>query len=65
MLRRWLSLGLVLAVLYAVSKLNTRKWRAQYPVIKRLDLTITILAWTLLAAYLISFLYWLYTRLAG
>ena len=62
MLRKWLSLGLVLAVLYAVSKLNTRRWRERYPVIKRIDTTITILAWTLLAAYVVSFLYWLYTR---
>ena len=64
-MRKWLSLGLVLAVLYAVSKLNTRRWRAKYPFIKRLDRTITILAWTLLAAYVLSFLYWLYGRLIG
>lgn len=63
MLRKWLSLGLGLAVLYAVSKLNTRKWRAKYPLIRRLDRAITIVAWTLLAAYLLSFFYWLYTRL--
>jgi hypothetical protein len=62
MLRKWLSLGLMLAVLYAVSKLNTRRWRDRYPVIRRIDRMITILAWTLLAAYVISFLYWLYTR---
>jgi hypothetical protein len=61
-MKRWLSLGLALAVLYAVSKFNTRKWRAEYPFIKRLDRMITILAWTLLAAYCLSFLYWLYTR---
>jgi hypothetical protein len=64
-MRKWLSLGLVLAVLYAVSKLNTRRWRARYPFIKRVDRTITILAWTLLAAYLVSFLYWIYIRLSG
>ena len=64
-MRKWLSLGLALAVLYAVSKLNTRRWRARYPFIKRVDRTITILAWTLLAAYLASFLYWLYIRLSG
>ncbi len=62
MLRRWLSLGLVLAVLYAVSKLNTRHWRAKYPVIQRIDRTLTIVAWTLLAAYVLAFFYWLYTR---
>ena len=61
-MRKWLSLGLVLAVLYAVSKLNTRRWRARYPYIKRLDRMITILAWTLLAAYVLSFLYWIYTQ---
>lgn len=62
MLRKWLSLGLVVAVLYALSKLNTRKRRDRYPVIKRIDKTITILAWTLLAAYGLAFLYWLYAR---
>ncbi len=62
-MRKWLSLGLVLAVLYAVSKLNTRRWRVQYPFIKRVDRMITILAWTLLAAYVLSFLYWLYTQM--
>jgi hypothetical protein len=62
MLRRWLSLGLVLAVLYAISKLNTRRWRERYPIIQRVDKTITILTWTLLAAYVLAFLYWLYNR---
>jgi hypothetical protein len=62
MLRKWLSLGLVLAVLYALSKLNTRRWRERYPLLKRVDTTITILAWTLLAAYGLAFLYWLVTR---
>ena len=61
-MKKWLSLGLVLAVLYAVSKFNTRRWQAQYPFIKRLDRMITIAAWTLLAAYLLSFFYWLYTH---
>ena len=62
-MRKWLSLGLVLAVLYAVSKYNPRRWRAQYPFIKRFDRALTIAAWTLLAAYILSFLYWLYGRL--
>jgi hypothetical protein len=62
MLRRWLFVGLVLAVLYAVSTLNTKKRRAKYAILKRLDRTITILVWVLLVAYGVSFIYWLYTQ---
>ncbi|MEW5901006.1 MAG: hypothetical protein AB1715_06040 [Acidobacteriota bacterium] len=62
MLRRWLFVGLFLAVLYAVSILNTKKRRARYPILKRLDKTITILVWVLLVAYGLSFLYWFYTH---
>lgn len=62
MLRRWLFLALVLAILYAVSTLNTQRWRARYPVLKRIDKTLTIVVWTLLAAYILSFLYWLYIK---
>jgi hypothetical protein len=62
MLRKWLYLALVLAVLYAISRLNTKRWRNRYPILQRIDRTITIVAWTLLVAYVLSFLYWLYTR---
>jgi len=62
MLRRWLWLLLVLAVLYAASTLNTRKRQARYPVLKRIDKAITILVWILLATYGFAFFYWLYTE---
>lgn len=62
MLRKWLYAGLVLAILYALSKMNKRRWRDRYPIIKRIDRTISLLAWTLLTVYGLTFLYWLYTR---
>ncbi len=61
-MRKWLLVLLVLAVLYALSKITAKKQQARYPFLKRLDRTITILVWVLLAAYVISFLYWLYTE---
>ena len=62
MIRKWLLLLLVLAVLYAASTFNTRKRQARYPILKRIDKTITILVWVLLASYGVTFLYWLYTE---
>ena len=62
MIRKWLLLLLVLAVLYAASTFNTRNRQARYPILKRIDKTITILVWILLATYGFSFCYWLYTE---
>lgn len=61
-MRKWLFLLLVLAVLYALSKFTGKKQQARYPFLKRIDKTITLLVWVLLAVYVISFLYWLYTQ---
>jgi hypothetical protein len=62
MMRKWLFVGLVLAILYALSKANARRWRERYPILKRIDRTISLLAWTLLTVYGLAFLYWFYTR---
>jgi ABC-type multidrug transport system permease subunit len=62
MIRKWLWLLLVLAVLYAASTFNARKRQARYPILKRIDKTITMLVWILLASYGFTFLYWLYTQ---
>lgn len=59
-MRKWLFVLLVLAVLYALSKITGKKHQARYPFLKRVDRTITLLVWVLLTAYLVSFLYWLY-----
>lgn len=61
-MRKWLFILLILAVLYALSKFTGRKQQARYPFLKRIDRIITMLVWVLLAAYVFSFLYWLYTE---
>jgi hypothetical protein len=62
-MRKWLFLMLILAVLYALSKITGKQHQTRFPFLKRLDRTITILVWVLLAAYLVSFFYWLYTEI--
>jgi hypothetical protein len=62
MIRKWLWLLLVLAVLYAASTFNTGKRQARYPILKRIDKAITVLVWILLASYGFTFFYWLYTE---
>lgn len=61
-MRKWLVLLLALSILYALPKINTRRSRARYPFLKRLDETITILAVVLFVVYLAAFVYWLFTR---
>jgi hypothetical protein len=61
-LRKWLFVLLVLAVLYALSFLTTKKYRDRYPILRRIDRAISIVVWTLLAAYGIAFFYWLFTQ---
>jgi hypothetical protein len=61
-MRKWLVLLLALSILYALPKINTRRSRARYPFLKRLNETITILAVVLFVVYLAAFVYWLFTR---
>ena len=62
-MRKWLVVLLAIALLYALPKLNTRGRRGASPYLKRLNDTINILVWVLLAVYLGAFLYWLWTEL--
>ncbi|NTV81774.1 MAG: hypothetical protein HGA24_10180 [Candidatus Aminicenantes bacterium] len=61
-MRKWLVLLLALSILYVLPKLNTRRGRARYPFLKRLNETVNILAVVLLIVYLTAFVYWLFTR---
>jgi magnesium-transporting ATPase (P-type) len=61
-MRKWLYFLLILALIYAISQINRRK-RVKSPFLKRLNETITILVWVLLTAYVLTFLYWLYTTI--
>ncbi|MCJ7487787.1 MAG: hypothetical protein MUQ25_16705 [Candidatus Aminicenantes bacterium] len=61
-MRKWLVVLLAIALLYALPKLNTRGRRRDFPLMKRINETINILAWVLLAVYFGAFLYWLWTE---
>jgi hypothetical protein len=61
-MRKWLVALLAIALLYALPKLNTRGRRGSSPLLKRINDTINILVWVLVAVYLGAFLYWLWTE---
>ena len=61
-MRKWLAILLAIALLYALPKLNTRGRRRDFPLMKRINETINILAWVLLAVYFGAFLYWIWTE---
>ncbi len=61
-MRKWLVFLLALAVLYAVSKLNTKKRRKKYPILKRLNTAINIIVWVMFISYLAAFVYWIITE---
>ncbi|MDH4218629.1 MAG: hypothetical protein OEY18_12915 [Candidatus Aminicenantes bacterium] len=61
-MRKWLFFLAVLAVVYAISQTGRRK-QDRSPFLKRLSETVSIVVWVLLAAYAISFLYWLYKEI--
>ena len=55
-MRKWLAILLAIALLYALPKLNTRGRRRDFPLMKRINETINILARVLLAVYFGAFL---------
>jgi hypothetical protein len=61
-MRKWLVLLLAIALLYALPKLNTRGRRRDFPLMKRINDTVNLLAAVLLVVYLAAFLYWLWTQ---
>jgi hypothetical protein len=61
-MRKWLVLLLAIALLYALPKLNTRGRRRDFPLMKRINETINVLAAVLLVVYLVAFFYWLWTE---
>jgi len=62
-MRKWLVLLLAIALLFALPKINTRGRQRDFPLMKRINDTINILAWVLLVVYVGAFLYWLWSEL--
>ncbi len=61
-MRKWLVFLAVLAAVYAFSQFSKRK-QDRSPFFKRLSESVSIVVWVLLAAYAVSFLYWLYKEI--
>lgn len=61
-MRKWLILLLALSILYALPKINTRRARQRFPVMKTIDQAINVAVVVLLAAYLFAFVRWLILR---
>jgi magnesium-transporting ATPase (P-type) len=60
-MRKWLFLLVVLSLVYIFAKANQKK-EVRSPFRKRFNETLSIVVWVMLVAYVVSFLYWLYTQ---
>ena len=61
-MRKWLLLLLAIALLFALPKINTRGRRDRFPLLKRVNDAVNVVAAVLLAVYLVAFGYWLWTE---
>ena len=62
-MKRWLFILALIGVFYLLSALNKKRLQNKFPFLKRIDYTLTILAWVLLATYVGVFIFWLYKML--
>ena len=60
-MRKWFFLLGLLVLVYLISKLNSSKKQEKSTFFKRMNETVSILVWALSIAYVLAFLYWLYT----
>ena len=63
-MRKWLFFLVILGVIVILSKINQRK-DVRTPLGKRFSETLSVIVWALIIAYVVSFLYWLYTQIFG
>jgi len=61
-MRKWLLFLGILAVIYVIARLNSRK-EHKSPFLTRVNEAVTIAVWALLIAYLLALGYYLYTTL--
>jgi len=62
-MRRWLFILGLIGLFFVLSSLNKKRLQNKFPFLKRIDVTLTIAAWTMLAAYAAAFCYWLFTEI--
>ncbi len=61
-MRKWLVLLLAIALIFTLPKINTRRSRRHFPLMKRIDDAINVVVVVLLAVYLYAFVRWLLFR---
>jgi hypothetical protein len=61
-MRKWLYVLAILGAVYFISKLGRDK-KDGSSFLKRFGETLSIVVWVLLAAYAVSFLYWLFKEI--
>ena len=63
-MRKWLLFLVILVVIILLSKINQKK-EVRSTFGKRFNETLSVIVWVMIAAYAISFIYWLYTQIFG
>ena len=61
-MRKWLFLLLAIALIFVLPKIDTRRTRRVFPLMKRIDMAVNVAVVLLLAIYLYAFIHWLLTR---
>ena len=62
LMRKWFLFLVILGLIFILSKAS-RKKEARSPFHKRFNETVSIVVWVVLIAYVVSFIYWLYTQI--
>ncbi len=62
-MRRWIFLIGLIVIIYLLTVSNSKRAQRRSSFLRRFKETISILAWTLTAIYVMAFLYLLYTQI--
>jgi hypothetical protein len=63
-MRKWILFLVIIGLVYVVSKAS-QKGENRSSFRQRFSETVSILVWVLIIAYVLSFLYWLYSQIVG
>jgi multisubunit Na+/H+ antiporter MnhB subunit len=61
-MRKWFLFLIIIVLIYIFLK-ATRKREPSSPFHQRFNETLSVIVWALVIAYVLSFLYWLYTQI--
>ena len=61
-MRRWLLFLAIIGLVYIISKVS-QKGENRSSFRQRFSETVSILVWVLIVAYVLSFLYWIYSQI--